>query len=227
MKPQLFLLHFAGGNSYSYTFLTPFLEDQYECIPLELPGRGKRFRQPLITSKKAAIEDYCDQIKALRNKAPFVLFGHSMGAVMAYEIGFRLEAAKDGPKAVVVTGNAGPGIKREKARYNLSDENFVEELIKMGGLPSEAIENKELLNLFIPILRADFKLLENPDIPEASGLKTTPIYAVMGSEEKFAKYINNWEEYTDKGVSTQLMNGGHFFIHNHVEELAEIIRKLW
>lgn len=223
MRPQLFLFHFAGGNKYSYTFLTPFLKNKFECIRLELPGRGNRFGQPLLNSKKAAIEDYYNQILSHLTGAPFVLFGHSMGAVLTFEIASRLEKENKAPKAIIVTGNAGPNIERKEIRYNLSDEDFINALAKLGGTPSEVIDNKELFQLFNPILCADFEVVENPDIPVANKLEVTPIYAMMGKDEENADSIDNWMFYSEKEVSTQVLDGGHFFIHDHPETLAQKI----
>lgn len=223
VQPQLFLLHFAGGNQYSYSFLKPHLEGTFQCISLELPGRGKRFSEPLLRSKKQAINDYLGQIKAARNDAPFFIYGHSMGAIMAFEVAAMLESLGDVPRAVIATGSAGPDIKREEIRYNLKDEAFINVLQEMGGTPDEVIQNKELLELFMPIIRADFEVVENPDLPSADALSQVTIYAVMGNNEEHAGKIANWNNYTKVESNQHLFEGGHFFIQENEEKLAELI----
>ena len=226
-KPQLFILHFAGGSSHSFRFLKDKISTAYEVHALELPGRGKRFKQELIKNNTEAIEDYVSQIQAKRNRKPFVIYGHSMGAVLGLFVAKRLENTIDFPEALITTGNPGLGVRNEDddkkgKRYLLNDEDFKQELRELGGVTEEALENKELFNFFSPLIRADFEVVEQGFKNKNIVIKT-PIHAVMGSEEKCSNRLVNWEKFTSSYCNYEVWEGNHFFIYDHVEKLVKII----
>ncbi|WP_426094749.1 thioesterase II family protein [Flavobacterium sp. DSR2-3-3] len=227
MKNQLFLLHFAGGSSFSFDFLRKKLDYNFTSIALELPGRGKRMDEKLIRSKEEAIDDYCDQIVKLRNGAPFVIYGHSMGATLGLSVVSRLEKMGHFPEQLIVSGNAGPGIKKKKnfMRYLLSDPEFKEELRELGGIPEEVLKDDELYDFFAPIIRADFECLEKDSFSEKGIIINTPIYAMMGTGEETCHEIKNWSKFTDSDFKYCVLNGNHFFIYHHPEEIARVLKK--
>ncbi|MGX5687218.1 thioesterase II family protein [Chryseobacterium cucumeris] len=224
-KFQLFLLHFAGGSIYSYDFLKKYIEPNIEFIPLELPGRGKRFSEKLLKTKNEVIDDYFSQIKKLRNNAPYIIFGHSMGATIGLSLVTKLEAIGDAPEKLIVSGNPGPGIKKEndEVRYLLNDLQFKETLGKLGGIPKEVLDNQELYEYFAPIIRADFECLEKYFFSEKGIQINIPIFAMMGDEEELSTKIENWSNFTNKDFEFKILQGNHFFIHDHPFELGNII----
>ncbi|WP_215907196.1 thioesterase II family protein [Kordia aestuariivivens] len=229
---QLFLLPFAGGNRFSYDFLIKKLKtntSNIKCYPLELPGRGRRFGEKLARDKKLAIDDYLHQLTKLRDKTPYIIYGHSMGATLGLSIIKRMEEKNDAPLQFIATGNAGPKIKEENEdkpstkKHLLNDEKFKKALRKLGGIPDEILENEELYSFFSSILRADFQILEEGGNADQSIIINTPIYALMGDQEKSVKHINNWQKFTNTSFKAQVLTGNHFFIHEHTETLTTII----
>ncbi|WP_228411977.1 thioesterase II family protein [Chryseobacterium sp. KLBC 52] len=226
IKPQLFLFHFAGGNCYSYSFLKEYLEECFDFIPLELPGRGKRMSEPLLKTRSQVISDLVWQVRTRRNtNVPFILYGHSMGAGLGLDIAKHLEQSGDPAQTLVVSGNAGPRVYREKKMYLLPDEEFKKELENLGGISSELLENDELYMFLEPILRADFEIVDIKDEKIPSALKSTSIIALMGTGEENAENIDNWRNYTSQSFTKLLLEGDHFFIYNHPVELAAQIKK--
>jgi external thioesterase TEII len=223
---QLFLLHFAGGNIYSFEFLKKEITN-IDFIPLELPGRGKRHRDKLITNKDQAIEDYYNQIKTLRNGEPYIIYGHSMGATLGLSIAAKLEIMGDSPELLIVSGNAGPGIKKSNdfLYHELDDFNFKKELLNLGGISTEITENNELFDYFLPIMRADFECIEKDYFSEKTIKLNSPIYALMGSDEENCNRIENWKNFTNNSFTHKLLSGNHFFIYKHAAELANIFTK--
>ncbi|MCD0465157.1 thioesterase II family protein [Flavobacterium sp. ENC] len=224
---QLFLLHFAGGNVYSFEFLRKEIKNS-DFIPLELPGRGKRHRENLVTNKDQAIEDYCRQIQSLRNGEPYMIYGHSMGATLGLSVAAKMERTGDRPKALIVSGNPGPGIKKSKdfLYHELDDFNFKKELLRLGGISTAITENKDLFDYFLPIIRADFECLEK-DFFSEKGLKVNiPIYALMGAGEETCDRIENWKNFTSHTFTSEIWSGNHFFIHNNAAALAHIFSSL-
>lgn len=224
-KPQLFLLHFAGGNYYSFYFMAPFLKD-FEIVPLELPGRGKRMEEDLLRDFDSASRDIFNQISSKLNGQPFFIYGHSMGASLGFRVSNMLEKAKTPAAYLIVSGNPGPGMKSNCKRYLLPSEDFKVELKKLGGVPTELIENKELLDFFEPILRADFEIAERNELEKDASLNI-PVYAVMGSEEEKAGEITNWRKFTQSKFKFELLEGDHFFIHKHPVKMARIIKNCY
>jgi external thioesterase TEII len=223
---QLFLLHFAGGNCYSYDFLRKMLPVNVKAFSLELPGRGKRHGENLLYNKSDAIADYILQIKRFRNKEPYMIYGHSMGATLGLSVVNVLEESGDSPLALIVSGNPGPGVNKSeevKSRYQMNDVDFKIELKKLGGLPDEVLENDDLYNFFSPILRADFELLEKDEFYEQNIKINTHVYAIMGDEERTAENISNWKNYTAGNFNSKILSGNHFFIYKHPKELTDII----
>ncbi|MCW3466350.1 thioesterase II family protein [Chitinophaga nivalis] len=218
---QLFLLHFAGGNCYSFQFLQPYLRD-VEFIPLELPGRGRRYGEELLVDLQAAADDFCRQISSKLTSKHYVIYGHSMGALLALKVAGMLEARNQPPAHVVVSGNAGPGTKKGLKRHLMEKSKLKEELKSLGGVPQEFLESEELFDFYEAIMRADFELAEKDNIADYPRIKA-PIYAIMGDAEEGVADIHNWAGFTSS-FSSSLLPGGHFFIHKHPVQLAGIIK---
>ena len=225
-KPQLFLFHFAGGNTYSYNFLIPALSFYFQAYALELPGRGKRMGETLIKDCSLACNDLYHQLKSILNASEYLIYGHSMGATLALLVTEKMEQELQAPLHLVVSGNLGPGIK-DKCRYNMPTELFRQELKILGGIPNEFFENEELYTFYEPILRADFEVLEKDYLSLVHHKIKTPIYAIMGTEEEGAKDIDNWKNYTSGLYQGKLLSGDHFFIHQHPKTLATIIKNCY
>ena len=222
-KPQIFLLHFAGGNKYSLQFLKPLLEDRLDFQAIELPGRGARFDENILLNKDLAIKDYVTQIKSLRNGLPYLIYGHSMGATLGLEVTKAMEELNDAPFKLVVSGNAGPRVGEKKDRYLLGHDEFIEELKTLGGVPTEVLEHKELLEIFIPIIRADFEVLEKENREQNPEIINAPILSIMGRQEETSDQIDNWKNFTSGKMTSKLLEGNHFFIYQHKSYLANLI----
>jgi surfactin synthase thioesterase subunit len=220
---QLFLLHFAGGNRYSFQFLKEIAPGNVDFHALELPGRGSRMREKLLVSQGDAVADYVSQIKRLRKDMPYIVFGHSMGATLGLQVVKELEKSNDPPRTFIASGNAGPGTGARKMRYLMDNDSFKEELRLMGGIPAEILNSEEMFEFFGPLLRADFEMLEKEALTGEELKISTPLLALMGDQEEFAHEIENWKEYTEEFVGKKILPGNHFFIHSHANELMQII----
>ncbi|WP_343672292.1 alpha/beta fold hydrolase [Chitinophaga sp.] len=221
-KPQLFLFHFAGGNRYSFQFIAPLLTD-FEVIPLELPGRGRRMDESLLTRFEAAAKDIYHQVSQRVNGNNVVLYGHSLGAYIAFKICGLLENDGIFPTSLVVSGNPGPGAKEMKNRHLMEQEEFIKELKMLGGVPEEFLNEPELFSLFEPILRADFELAEKNGLENEAPVKA-PLFAMMGEQEEGIEKIANWGRFSSSRFDHELLEGDHFFIYKHPQRIADIIR---
>ena len=225
MKPQLFLIHFAGGNAYSFQFMLPYLND-FEVIQLELPGRGKRIKEKLLTEYHEAGEDMYQQILARQTSSVYLIYGHSLGAYLTLRVAGMLERAGRAPSYLLVSGNPGPGIRDSKKRYLFDHNEFVKELRGLGGVPEEVFQNKELFEFFEPILRADFELAERNDMQEEKAVNI-PMYALMGTKEEDRDKISNWNRFTKSSFQSAILEGDHFFIFKHPKHIATLIKQCY
>lgn len=222
---DIFLLHFAGGNIYSYNFLKPHLPGMFNFIPVELPGRGNRLQEALIRDKDKAVQDLLSQILIRINSNPFILYGHSMGAYLGYFIVKALEELNKQPLCFIATGNPGPNIKKHKEKYDLPKEEFITELKSLGGTKNEVFESDELFNFFEPVLRADFEIVERGSHPPMDQKISTPIYAYMGTDEEHIDQLTNWRNYTTSYFESELFDGDHFFIYKHPYKISKVFRQ--
>lgn len=220
-KKQLFLLHFAGGNCFSYNFLVPLLND-FDVYALELPGRGKRTSEVFAAHFAAAVDDYLQQIVDRLNGQAFLIYGHSMGARLGAQVVSKLEQRGLFPQRLIVSGNAGPGASEEKNRHLMDSQAFIAELKEIGGMPEDFFQHQELMDYFIPILKSDFKIIEDKTKAPLPVLKT-PIVAWMGTEEKTVDKISNWANFTTANFQHKIWSGNHFFIHQHAKSMAQLI----
>ena len=115
--------------------------------------------------------------------------------------------------------------KQRGKRYLMTDEDFKEELRKLGGIPEELLQNDDLYKFFSPILRADFEVLEgDEELLEKDIIIRTPIYAIMGTDEEGQEKITNWNRFTSGSFHFETLKGDHFFINDHPQKLAHIFK---
>ena len=220
-QPQLFLLHFAGGNCYSFQFMAPLLTN-FVLTPLELPGRGRRMREKLLKDFDEAALDLYHQINTKLTSSPFLIYGHSMGAYLGLRVTNMLEKAGKFPAYLIVSGNAGPGIEKDRPTHSLNRSDFITELKSLGGISPEILGNDEWFDFFEPILRADMEIAEKKELAGEPAVNV-PLYALMGSRESKVDKISNWGRYTHSNFNYEVLEGGHFFIQQHPERIAAIL----
>ena len=157
---KLFCLPYAGGSAIIYREWKPFFASNIELAPVEYAGHGKRIMHPLYKDVQAAVEDVYDMLlAAVANGRPYAIFGHSMGAMLAYEVAQKLRSNnKPLPKHIFFSGRGAPHISAEKYKiyHKMSDGEFQAEIANLGGTPKEFFEHPELMEYLLPILNNNF-----------------------------------------------------------------------
>jgi surfactin synthase thioesterase subunit len=223
MLPTIWCFPFAGASYYSYKPLFKSLEQSHTIRYLELPGRGNRMNEPLLYSYTEVLNDIFYQIKD-EIKEPFIFYGHSMGAQLAFDTVHLLIAQYNlKPLKLVVSGRGAPAVVSMNKRYNLPKPEFKYALQKLGGIPQEILNDDEFFSFFEPILRADFQAIENFTYTQKDPLDV-PIHALLGdTEETTPDEASAWEKETTAKFNLKIFNGGHFFILEHTESILELI----
>lgn len=224
-RRRLFCLPFAGGGASAYRGWGRGLPSDLELCALQLPGREARFGEPLLSDMEAMVEGTLRAVAPLRD-LPFAFFGHSMGAVIAYETARRL-AALGGPQPglLAVSGRSAPFLAAKvPPMHTLSDAEFVEGLRRLEGTPAEVLENAELMELVLPVLRADFHAIETYRWREGPPLQARLL--VLGGEtdpDTDPASLQAWAEVTRGGCRCELFPGGHFFLNEQRDGLLALL----
>jgi surfactin synthase thioesterase subunit len=225
-KICLYCLPFAGGNSYSYRPLQEILANTVQMLPLELPGRGKRMREGLVTDLNALAGDAFKQLIMQDLTQKYALFGHSMGALLVYLVAQQLVAARlPLPNRIFVSGHRAPSVsQRLTMKHNLPKSEFIAMLQQLGGCPPEILQDAELMNFFEPVLRADLQAAElyqyQPTLP-----LPIPITVMFGTQEAEVTYQEAaaWQQETTYPLVINAFKGGHFFIFEQTRQVAQIM----
>jgi len=151
-----------------------------------------------------------------------------MGSIIAYELAHRIKTSNLlNPEYLFVSGRKPPHIgKRKKIIHTLPDDEFRNQIIDMGGTPKEIFENKELLELFMPILRQDFRIVENYKYTERPPLDIETIAFYSDEEEIEDSEAKQWDIHTNKECKIFKIKGNHFFINYRTNEVADIINNI-
>jgi surfactin synthase thioesterase subunit len=227
---KLFCLPYAGGSATVYNKWVKFLDKSIELKPVELAGRGKRYSQPFYNDVNEAVDDILKTICSEIEDSDYAIFGHSMGNLLTYELLNKLEnqGYKD-PEHIFFSGRCPPHIiKKRQNLYLLPDEEFKECILSIGGTSEEIFESEELCNIFIPVLKADYRIVEEYVYsPEHNYKFNCPITALSGNEDEGTslKDMLEWEQHAIKGFNNLQFDGGHFFIHTQMQNVIEVINK--
>ena len=223
---RLFCFPYAGGGPYIFQGWSKWLPEHVGLYTVHLPGRGTRMRCAPIDKLHLIVDAVVKALQPLQDM-PFAFFGHSMGALLAFEAAKALRCQRScGPRLLFASACSPPSMVEEQREniYNLSDEAFIEKIKNLGGTPPEVLENKELLDLLMPTLRADFTAVDTYKYELAAPL-TCPIVIIFGTQDDDAcgLIMEGWNRETTRTLLAHEIQGGHFFIHTAEAELQQII----
>ena len=202
------------------------LPDWLAVRPIELPGRGSRLGESLQTDMCALARQLAKElIPELRR--PYALFGHSLGALLAFELSHALrEQGCPPPLMLFASGTAAPTRREDYEKgyaQAKSDEELVTELRELRGTSEEVLANRELMSLTLPILRADFLMCGRYRYQQRPLLEL-PIHVLGGTTDRSSlEQLQAWGGETACGFSLDMFEGGHFFIHEHEQRVLETI----
>lgn len=231
-KVKLFCIPYAGGSAIIYKKWEALLQSSnIELIPIELAGRGKRSNDELYADVPTAVDDIFSIVsRQLGDGKPYAFFGHSMGAMLAYEVIQKICASHlPEPIHAFFSGRGAPHVKskREKLYHEMPDEEFKQEIMNLGGTPKEFFDYPELVDYLLPILKNDFKISEIAEKRQEINPLVCEITVMVGKEEDEleAESVHGWMRHTTKMCNVHYFNGGHFFINDESDKITDIIKK--
>lgn len=226
---RLFCFPFAGGSSATYLPWAGHLPAHVELVVCQLPGRGLRLMEPAYDSMPRLVSDLCAAMTHYQDK-PFIFFGHSMGAKVAYEVAVTLRQFKKTlPTKLIVSAASAPFLPRKQAPIShLPDSLFIQAIGALEGTPAQVLANPELMALFLPSLRADFKMVEEYQSGDHAKLDCS-LTLLGGVDDKNVSTLelNAWRQLFTQFDETHLFPGGHFYFnktpHQFLQRLKSII----
>lgn len=224
-KLRLFCFPYAGGSSVTYRAWPLGLPADVEVCAIELPGHGNRLHEPLFDRLTPLLDDLAPKLIPYLNK-PFVFFGHSMGALIAFELTRRLrrDYARM-PQHLFISGHRPAQTRDVKKRtFDLPEAEFIQELVRLNGTPTEVLENPELLEVMIPILRTDFAIAQTYEYVEEPPLECD-LTALGGISDVSVtrEHLEVWKTHTSANFKLRMFLGDHFYLHTARTSLLQTI----
>ncbi|WP_037634923.1 thioesterase II family protein [Streptomyces exfoliatus] len=221
----------AGGSASAYRAMAESLADsRTDVLIVQYPGRQDRLAEPAAEGLGELIDElWSELLPVLADGRPFGLFGHSMGALLAFEAARRLERAERVPAALFVSACRGPsstGIgSRARTLAEASDETLVDELRLLGGSVDELLAHPGLLEIALPAIRSDFRMLGRYAYQPGAPL-ACPLISLVGDEDPRVpvEEMESWRSETSGPYAAHvLLGGGHFYLDDHLPAVRDIV----
>jgi medium-chain acyl-[acyl-carrier-protein] hydrolase len=213
---RLFCLPYAGGNPWMFRTWSDGLPVDVEVHAIQLPGRGTRLKEPAFARLAPLVQALTQGLLPLLDK-PFAFFGHSLGAVVSFELARRLRKQQwPEPVRMFVSACSAPQLLYHgPIRHTLTEVDFLEELRRLNGTPRAVLENAELMELLLPVLRADFAVYETYQyLPEPP--LHCPIAVFGGLQDSGVRRgdLEAWRAQTRAACTLRMLPGDHFYLHS-------------
>jgi medium-chain acyl-[acyl-carrier-protein] hydrolase len=217
-RVRLVCLPWAGGAAAAFRPWAARLPPDVELWAAQLPGRGPRFGEPPVSRLGTLLDALEPALRPLAD-VPYALFGHSMGAIVAFELAARAVAP---PAHLFVSAARAPGHPAGRDDLHpLPDDELERRLAALGGMPEEIRRERELMALMLPTIRADLAALETWTSPPRPPLPV-PITALGGLDDAVPRAaLEAWRERTTSAFALHLFPGGHFYLLEQEAALLE------
>lgn len=222
---KLYTISYAGGFAFTFLKWKKFLDPSINLYPTELTGRGSKINEPLCETIEEMAESILSQIS--NSEQDYVLFGHSMGALVILEIYRKLKKrGQNLPKKVLLSGMKPPHLYVRRNYHLLDEERFKDKLFEMGGIPKEITTDEEFTNHLFYLLRNDFKAVESYQYTDNLPIFDCPV-TVFNSEADIAREtMKEWALYTNHSFEYYQFEGTHFFINENTRTVVQIINNI-
>jgi len=225
-KQRLYCFSYAGGGAHAYNGWQTALGPDIEICAIELPGRGSRMLEEPYTSMQKLITELA-HVLATQDATPFLFFGHSLGGLVAFELArFCARYALPMPSKLIISGTDAPQHRSpSKGMHKMPDDELIKALGKYNGTPPEVLKHRELMEMMLPMIRADFSLAANYEYRNAPLLDIPiTVYAGKLDDHLLLHQIANWQKETTNRCTVHWFEGDHFYITPEKALLYECLK---
>ncbi|MEU7135791.1 alpha/beta fold hydrolase [Streptomyces sp. NPDC046261] len=204
----------AGGSASFYHPVSAVHSTVADVIALQYPGRQDRRHEPCITDI-GTLADRITELLLTQSEKPTVFFGHSMGAVLAFETAWRLEQKGQGaPRAVIASGRRAPATTRPETVHERDDDGVIAELKLLNGTDPGLLGDDEILRMAMPAIRGDYQAIETYRCDPEDRAVRCPITVLTGDADPRTtlEEAAAWERHTEGAFRLEVFPGGHFFL---------------
>lgn len=223
--PLLIFPH-AGGGASIYRPFSKALSQDFDVILFQYPGRQDRAAEPALASlPEIAAGAFAEFPRAgLNSGAPLTIFGHSMGALVAFEFARLAEAANIPIRLLGVSGAVAPWLVADLPPHPTEDEQLLDHLVGLNGTGADVMGNRDLMRMTLPVLKADYRAFDAYACADDVVLHTS-IHAMGGSDDEHVPvgHLYEWQRHTGRDLEVTLFDGGHFYLHDNVCGIAELL----
>lgn len=220
---RLLCLPHAGGSASYYLPVAKALAPAVEVLAVQYPGRQDRRAEPCLSSCQEMADGVFAALKPYLDK-PLTVFGHSMGASVAYELVRRLEDAGVRPTALFASGRRAPHLVTDEGIHRLDDKGLTAEVQMLGGAGSHLLDDPEILAMVLPSIRSDYTAAETYR-PTPGPKLATPVFSFVGDADPKVTpdEARAWAEYTTGGFTARVFPGDHFYVDTNAAAVIEAI----
>lgn len=222
---SLFCFPFAGGGASIYRLWNNEFPEDILVYPVQYPGHEERISEGLFDDVEQMVSHFVEDNEDVFRCAPFALFGHSLGAKVAYEVSRQLADKGLFPEVLIVSASRAPLSVESRHLHELPEHEFINELKKMEGTPEAILQSKEFMALFLPILRADFAMDEKY-VCEDFTLDCPLIVCYGEDDHELRNYdIRDWKHCASGDFYLEKFRGGHFYLKSYRNDLVRRVKE--
>ncbi|MER6074405.1 thioesterase II family protein [Streptomyces sp. NPDC001817] len=223
--PRLVCLPHAGGSASYFFPVSRQLASTAEVLAIQYPGRQDRRHEPCIDSIPALADALVDELRPYGDR-PLTLFGHSMGASLAFEVALRLERAGGTVRHLFASGRRAPSTVRDERVHLRDDDGLIADVKRLSGTDEQVLGDEEIVRMILPAIRADYRAAETYRYTPGPPL-SCPVTVLTGDADPHVTdaEARAWQQHTTGPFELRVFAGGHFYLNSHAAEVISVIDK--